>query len=122
MSLTLVTIILIGKAIAALAATTAVVTLAVITIAEVKNWFQQRNNLLAADKDNLAFTIAAMLKDGKFKVIENVLDPSSNKYHIVQGIMNSRTGKIKDARAIVAQRASQDFLQQHGNQALALYT
>ena len=75
------------------------VTLALLTLQEIMDWFSQHFDVLHRNKDNLAFTIRDKLKNGN--------------YQVVQGIFNDRTGDVIEERTIEAEKIDEDLRQIH---------
>ena len=74
---------------------------------DIINWFQSRNSLKAADRDNLAFTLKQKLATGDYKV--------------VQGIFNTRTEQLLDGRVMQAKSLDYQFDREHRNKELVFY-
>lgn len=97
---------LIGLIIAA-AGTITVIVVAIIHYKEIIAWFQKRNDLKVADKENIAFTLKQKLETGDYKVI--------------QGIFNQRTEDILEGRAMQSEKLDQEFEEAHEGKELLIY-
>ena len=84
-----------------------VVILAIIYYDEIIRWFQSRNDIKEADKDNIAFTIKKRLETGDYKV--------------VQGIFNKRTEDLVDGHAMQSETLDEELEQVHSGHELVIY-
>jgi hypothetical protein len=97
---------LIALILAAAAGLTLVV-VAVVYWDDIVNWFQSRNNLKVADRDNIAFTIKDRMASGE--------------YTVIQGIFNKRTEEILDGRKMRTKALDSQFDRAHKDQDLVIY-
>lgn len=85
-----------------------VIVSAVILYNTIKKWFQSRNAIKMADRDNIAFSIKEKLTSGDYKV--------------VQGIFNHRSDEIVDGQVIQGGRLDSELQRAHQDKDLVLYT
>lgn len=83
----------------AAAAVLTIVVLAIIYYDDIIKWFQDRNDIKEADKDNIAFTIKQKLESGDYKV--------------VQGIFNKRTNTVVDGHTMRAKQLDAELRKRH---------
>ena len=97
-----------GAAIKALLIAGAVVAVvSVLTWERVKLWFQSRAELVARDKDNVAFSLAERL--------------DAKKYKTVYGIFNTRTETLVAAEAVTSQSLDDALGAHHEREPLVVY-
>lgn len=90
-----------------LAVSLAVLTIGYLVFAQLIDWFKSREELVLADKDNIAFTLQQKL--------------AAKKYKTVQGIFNRRTSTIVDGRNIVSDTIDAELAQYHRDEELVIY-
>jgi len=96
------TIILVAIKVITVAAVVALITYGVLVA-----WFQEREELVQEDLDNIAFTIKELL--------------DTDDYRLVQGIFNTRTEKVVDGRKIRARNADSKVKDLHREKQLVVY-
>jgi|GEM_PF-890925 len=79
-----------------------------LTFGQIVDWFRNRQELVASDKDNIAVTLKTKLESGDFRM--------------VQGIFNKRTNKTIDAKVIQCSDIDGKLKKIHDNRELAVYT
>lgn len=84
-----------------------VVALFLLTYQLVLDWFQQNEELVASDIDNIGVTLKELYQTGNYK--------------IVQGVFNKRTNQVVTGRKIHAQKIDQSLDEKHRNQELIIY-
>ncbi|GHV85527.1 hypothetical protein AGMMS50230_11350 [Spirochaetia bacterium] len=94
-------------AILAVAASVAVIVIAVLNWDRIIEWFRSRQNLKQSDKDNIAFTLKEKWESGQ--------------YGTVQGIFNTRTGELLDAEKTHAKSVDEKVAEIHSKEELVLY-
>jgi hypothetical protein len=75
---------------------------------DILRWFRERENLKLKDKDAVAFTLQEALKNGRYKT--------------VQGVFNTRTNKVVDARVVESKDVADELKEAHEDEQLAIYT
>jgi hypothetical protein len=58
----------------AIAATLVAVTIALLTIGAIVDWFRSRNDILESDKDKVAVTIQEALQSGNYRTVQAIYD------------------------------------------------
>lgn len=86
---------------------TILVTLLFLTYRLLIDWFQQNEELVQADMDNIAFTVKDLYE--------------TNNFSLVQGVFNTRTNRVVDGRKIHAKDADGQVKELHRNKPLAIY-
>jgi hypothetical protein len=89
------------------AAATDVVRFAVLTLGEVRTWFQNRRPRLV-HPDMVATTIVDLMASGS--------------YRTVQGVFNQRTREWSEQRTIESDRISADLAELHRNRRVVMHT
>lgn len=84
-----------------------VVALFLLTYQLVIDWFQEREELVESDIDNIAVTLKELYQTGNYK--------------IVQGVFNTRTNEVVTGRKIHAQKIDQPLDEKHRDQQLVIY-
>ncbi len=84
-----------------------VVALFLLTYQLILDWFQQNEELVASDIDNIGVTLKELYQTGNYKV--------------VQGVFNTRTNTVVTGRKIQAQKIDQALDEKHRNQELVIY-
>jgi hypothetical protein len=84
-----------------------VIVVAIIKFENIVNWFQKRQNLKQADKDNIVFTIEKLLKNGN--------------YEVVKGIFNTRTSELLDGEKEQSKEIDEELEKVHKGKELVLY-
>jgi hypothetical protein len=79
----------------------------VLTFQFIIDWFQQTEELVQSDKDNIGITIKEHYEAGDYK--------------IVQGIFNTRTNKVVEGRRIQSKKIDQKLDEKHSDQILVIY-
>lgn len=105
-----ITIALIIKGLVALGAAVAVgaaVHIAYLTISEIWNWFRNHRHLSNRDSRIVGVTIKEAMQQGK--------------YVVVQGIFNSRSGKMLEARRIKSDHLDSELASNHYYQKRVIY-
>lgn len=93
-------------AIASMGVTTAII-LALLTLAEVWDWFTARDRITERDADVLRVTVADHLASGN--------------YRVVQGLYSKRTDSFVDSRTIEAEDLDSDLQDYHENDKVVVY-
>lgn len=98
------------KIIFAAVAALAVVTIALLTFADILAWFQteERQRLSQSDAENIAFTVLQSIEEKKCKVI--------------QGVLSKRTGNVVEGRVIEAQKIDEELARIHAEEEVVIYT
>jgi hypothetical protein len=99
----------------------AIVVLAIITIAEIFDWFRSRSHLRETDKDVIAFTLKEALASGKHATVKGAFASSDKQYKVVQGFFNTKTGQVVDSRQIHSDRVDAKVREAHSSDVLAVY-
>lgn len=85
----------------------AVVTLAIVYWDNIIKWFEERNDLVMEDKDNIAFTLQDKIAKGEYKT--------------VQGVFNKKSNTIKDARVMESKDVDEKLKNAHKKDKLVIY-
>jgi hypothetical protein len=84
-----------------------IITIIILTLAEVLSWFTTRNDLYYSDEDHIAFTLQQKLQTGQ--------------YETVQGIFNKRTTKMAEARKVKSDQYDEGLAARHKKAELVVY-
>lgn len=85
----------------------ALISLIILYYDDIISWFQNRNELKSSDKDNVAFTLMDRINSGS--------------YATVQGIFNSKTNTVLEARKIESEKVDDKLKDLHASNDLAIY-
>ncbi|MEM8721850.1 MAG: hypothetical protein AAGE84_21560 [Cyanobacteria bacterium P01_G01_bin.39] len=85
----------------------AAIFIAYLVISKIVKWFRDRSKLKQQDQDNIAFTLQDKLKNGQYKT--------------VQGVFNTRTNDLEDARIIKSDKIDSDLSRMHKNDQLVVF-
>jgi len=81
--------------------------IAILTIAEIFDWFRSRNAITEADAEVLRVTIAEQLATGK--------------YRVVQGLFDKRNNSMVDHRVVEANELDDSLAELHRNNQVVVY-
>lgn len=91
------------------AAVTAVVTIGILALDKVLEWFRSKKSIATEDKDILGVIIAEQINNKEFVHIPGVFSDSSESVRMVQAMYNSRTGEVEEARAVKGNKIDEDL-------------
>jgi len=79
----------------------------ILLFADVLGWFEARSTLRASDADNIAVTIKECWDSGN--------------YRTVQGVFNTRTSQLADARRVKSQDVDDELRRLHADKPMVVY-
>ena len=84
-----------------------IIALLIITYQLILDWFQENEELVQSDMDNIAVTVKELFETGN--------------YTVVQGVFNTRTEKVVAGRKLQAKKVDDQVADLHRDKVLVIY-
>ena len=110
-----------GSYLAAHGVLAVVVALALLTMAGLAEWFQEKEELLDKNKDALAFTLGTMINNKQYVEIPGLFSNQIGANRIVQGIYDPTANRVLAMRGVAAKTLDPAIAKAHSKERLAIY-